>query len=256
MVAKISVGSSLYGAIAYNGEKINEAQGRLLTTNRIYNDGSGTVDIGKAMEGFLTFLPPQMKIEKPVVHISLNPHPEDVLTDIELQNIAREYLEKLGFGNQPYLVFKHEDIDRHHLHIVTVNVDENGKRLNRDFLYRRSDRIRRELEQKYGLHPAERKNQRLDNPLRKVAASAGDVKKQVGNTVKALNGQYRFQTMGEYRALLSLYNMTVEEARGNVRGREYHGLVYSVTDDKGNKVGNPFKSSLFGKSAGDRKSVV
>ena len=56
--------------------------------------------------------------------------------------------------------------------------------------------------------------------------------------------------MGEYRALLSLYNMTVEEARGNVRGREYHGLVYSVTDDRGNKVGNPFKSSLFGKSAG------
>ena len=44
--------------------------------------------------------------------------------------------------------------------------------------------------------------------------------------------------------------MTVEEARGNVRGREYHGLVYSVTDDAGNKTGNPFKSSLFGKSAG------
>ena len=88
--------------------QINEAQGRLLTTNRIYNDGSGTVDISKAMEGFHTFLPPQMKVEKPVVHISLNPHPEDVLTDIELQNIAREYLEKLGFGNQPYLVFKHE----------------------------------------------------------------------------------------------------------------------------------------------------
>ena len=56
--------------------------------------------------------------------------------------------------------------------------------------------------------------------------------------------------MGEYRALLSLYNLTVEEARGNVRGREYHGLVYSVTDDKGDKVGNPFKSSLFGKSVG------
>ena len=250
MVAKISVGNSLYGAIAYNGEKINEARGRLLTTNRIYNDGSGKVDINKAMEGFITFMPPQMKVEKPVVHISLNPHPEDVLTDTELQNIAREYLEKLGFGNQPYLVFKHEDIDRHHLHIVTVNVDENGKRLNRDFLYRRSDRIRRELEQKYGLHPAEHKNVRLENPLRKVDTFVGDVKKQVGNIVKAISGQYRFQTMGEYRALLSLYNMTVEETHGNVRGREYHGLVYSATDDKGNKVGNPFKSSLFGKSVG------
>ena len=100
MVAKISVGNSLYGAIAYNGEKINEAQGRLLTTNRIYTDGSGKVDINKAMEGFLTFMPPQMKVEKPVVHISLNPHPEDALTDAELQDIAREYLEKLGFGNR------------------------------------------------------------------------------------------------------------------------------------------------------------
>ena len=222
----------------------------LLTTNRIYNDGSGTVDINKAMEGFHTFLPPQMKVEKPVVHISLNPHPEDVLTDAELQDIAREYLEKLGFGNQPYLVFKHEDIDRHHLHIVTVRVDENGRSIDTRNNFYRSKQITRELERKYGLHDAERKNRRLDTPLCKVDASAGDVKKQAGNIVKVLNGQYRFQTMGEYRALLSLYNMTVEETHGNVRGREYHGLVYSVTDDMGNKVGNSFKSSLFGKSVG------
>ena len=185
-----------------------------------------------------------------MLHISLNPHPDDVLTDTELQDIAKEYLEKLGYGNQPYLIFKHEDIDRHHLHIVTVNVGEDGKRINQAYLFRRSERVRKELEQKYGLHPAERKNLRLENPLRKVDVSAGDVKKQAGNIVKALNRQYRFQTMGEYRALLSLYNMTVEEARGNVRGREYNGLVYSVTDDSGNKVGNPFKSSLFGKSVG------
>ena len=163
MVAKISVGKSLYGALAYNGEKINEAKGRLLTTNRIYNDGTGTVDIRKAMEGFLACMPEHTRVEKPVLHISLNPHPDDVLTDTELQDIAREYLEKLGYGNQPYLVVKHEDIDRHHLHIVTINVDEKGRRLNQDFLFRRSDRIRRELERKYGLHPAERKNLRLEN---------------------------------------------------------------------------------------------
>ena len=50
MVTKISLGKSLYGALAYNGEKINKEQGRLLATNRIFNDGSGTVDIAKAME--------------------------------------------------------------------------------------------------------------------------------------------------------------------------------------------------------------
>ena len=103
MVAKISVGNSLYGALAYNGEKINEAKGRLLTTNRIYNDGSGTVDIHRAMEDFLALMPVRSKVKKPVVHISLNPHPDDMLTDTELQDIAREYLEKMGFGNQPYM---------------------------------------------------------------------------------------------------------------------------------------------------------
>ena len=250
MVAKISVGSSLYGAIAYNGEKINEAQGRLLTTNRIFNDGTGTIDINRAMSDFLSCMPAQSRVEKPVVHISLNPHPDDRLTDTEFQDIAREYLERLGFGDQPYLVFKHEDIDRHHLHIVTVRVDENGRCISDRNNYYHSKQITRELEKKYGLHDAERRNRRLDTPLRKVDAPAGDVKRQVGNVVKAVNRQYRFLSMGEYRALLSLYNVTVEEARGNVRGREYNGLVYSATDDAGNKVGNPFKSSLFGKSVG------
>ena len=250
MVTKISLGKSLYGALAYNGEKINKEQGRLLATNRIFNDGSGTVDIAKVMEGFLAFMPATVRTEKPVLHISINPHPDDVLTDTELQEIAREYLDRLGYGNQPYMVYKHEDIDRHHLHIVTINVDESGRRLNQDFLFRRSERIRKDLERKYGLHSAERRGERIERPLCKVDVAAGDIKKQVGNIVKAVNRQYRFQSLGEYRALLSLYNVTVEEARGIVRGREYHGLVFSATDDAGNKTGNPFKSSLFGKSAG------
>ncbi len=250
MVAKISVGNSLYGALAYNGEKINKEEGRLLTTNRIYNDGTGTVDIRRAMEDFLALMPVRSRVEKPVVHISLNPHPDDVLTDTELQDIAREYLEKMGYGNQPYIVYKHEDINRHHLHIVTVRVDGDGRSIDTRNNFYRSKQITRELERKYGLHDAERKSRRTDMPLHKVDVSAGDVKKQAGNVVKELNRRYRFQTMGEYRALLSLYNMTVEEARGNVRGREYNGLVYSVTDDSGNKVGNPFKSSLFGKTVG------
>lgn len=250
MVAKISLGSSLYGALAYNGEKINKEEGRLLATNKIYNDGTGMVDIRRAMEDFGRFMPTNVRTEKPVLHISLNPHPDDRLTDTDLTDIAREYLEKLGYGNQPYMVYKHEDIDRHHLHIVTVNVDETGKRLNQDFLFRRSNKIRKELEEKYGLHKAEGRRNRQESPLRKVDISAGDVKRQVSNAVKGLLASYRFQSMGEYRALLSLYNIVVEEPRGVVDGREYHGLVYSATDDKGNKVGNPFKSSRIGKNMG------
>ena len=250
MVAKINVGSSLYGALAYNGEKVNEGRGRLLLTHKIFDDGTGTFDIRRAAEDFARYLPEQVRTSKPVVHISLNPHPDDRLTDTELAAIAEEYLTRLGYGNQPYAVFKHEDIDRHHLHIVTINVGEDGKRLNRDFLYRRSKNITRALEQLYGLHTAERKRQTQAEPLRAVDAVAGDVKRQVGNVLKGISGRYKFQTLGEYRALLALYNLTVEECRGEVRGREYRGFVYSATDDRGEKVGTPLKASRFGKRYG------
>ena len=250
MVAKISFGSSLYGALAYNGEKINKEEGKLLATNKIFDDCSGKTSIANALRDFQRYLSPHIRTEKPVVHISLNPHPDDMLTDMEMENIAREYLERMGYGNQPYMVYKHEDIDRHHMHIVTIRVDENGKCLDSRYNYHRSKAITRDLEEKYNLHKADRKQRQADNPLRKVDVSQGNVKKQVANTVKSLCATYRFQSLGEYRALLSLYNISLEEVRGEVGGREYHGFVYSATDGRGNKVGNPFKSSLFGKSAG------
>ena len=59
----------MYGALAYNGEKINEAKGRLLTINRIYDDGTGTVNIAKVMEDFQSFMPPVIRTKNPVLHI-------------------------------------------------------------------------------------------------------------------------------------------------------------------------------------------
>lgn len=251
MVAKINVGSSLYGALAYNGEKVNEGEGKLLTSNKIFDDGTGTVDIARAMADFGRYLPERMRTEKHVMHISLNPHPDDKLTDTELADIAREYMEKIGYGEQPYVVFKHEDIDRQHLHIVSIRVGKDGKRLNNDYIHRRSKRATEALEKQYNLHPSGSRRQRMEfGALHKVNAADGNVKRQVGNVLKHLSGNYRFQTLGEYRALLSLYNITVEEARGEVNGREYRGFVYSATNDKGEKIGNPLKASRLGKYAG------
>ena len=250
MVAKISIGTSLYGALAYNGEKINEEKGKLLATNKIFDDGTGHLDIRQAFRDFSMCMPENVRTRNKVIHISLNPHPDDMLDDGALTALALEYLDKLGYGNQPFAVFKHEDIDRHHLHIVSLNVDENGRRLNKDFLFRRSKRITREMEQEYGLHTAERCRQSLDEPLQRVDVSMGNTKKQVTAVLRGVTGKYACQTLGEYRALLSLYNVTVEECGGEVGGRAFHGFVYSATDSEGNKVGSPFKSSLFGKRYG------
>ena len=251
MVAKITIGSSLFGAIRYNGEKVNQGKGQLLDTNKVFNNGDGKVNVSQVLKDFEERMPKQMRTEKPVIHISLNPHPDDKLTDGELTQMAHEYMQRMGYGDQPYIIVKHEDIDRQHLHIVSVRVDEQGKRINCDFTKRRSLAILRDFEQRYNLHKGNRQEgNRQMNVIPPVNPSGGDIKKQVGNTVKAVFHDYQFQTIGELRALLSLYNLTVEEVRGNARGEDYNGLVYSVIDADGNKVGNPFKSSLFGKSVG------
>ena len=251
MVAKITIGSSLFGAIKYNADKVNIGKGQLLDTNKVFNNGNGKVDVAQVLADFEKRMPKQMRTEKPVIHISLNPHPDDRLTDGELTQMAHEYMQRMGYGDQPYIIVKHEDINRHHLHIVSIRVDEQGKRINSDFTKRRSLAILRDFEQRYGLHHGnKREEERLSNRIPPVNPSEGDIKRQVGNTVKAVFHDYQFQTIGELRALLSLYNLTVEEVRGNARGEDYNGLVYSVIDADGNKVGNPFKSSLFGKSVG------
>ena len=248
MVAKISIGSSLYGALAYNSEKINKEEGRLLGANKIILPADGQIDIGRIAENFREFMPMMGRTKKPVLHISLNPHPDDKLTDQDFEILAREYLEKLGFGDQPFIIYKHEDIDRHHIHIVTVNVNEQGKRLNQDFLFRRSKKITTELEEKYNLHKAQREKITPYMPIKKVDPS-GDIKRQVANTVKMVGMRYKFQTMGEYNAVLSLYNIRCEQTDGRVNGREYHGLVYFATDDDGKVIANPFKASRLGKFA-------
>ncbi|AFJ08745.1 putative conjugative transposon mobilization protein BF0132 [Prevotella intermedia] len=251
MVAKINYGSSLFGALAYNGEKVNEGVAKILETNKVFSPADGTHDISACMQDFMAYMPSHVLTKKPVIHISLNPHPDDSLTDEQFSAIAWEYIEKMGYANQPFIVYKHEDIDRHHLHIVTLAVDERGKKINDGNNFYTSTRILKELEQKYGLIPAQMRKEKEVFRLQKVCYGDGEnLKKQLASVIKPAAKFYHCPSLKEYRALLSTYNICVEEVKGEIRGKTYMGLLYFATDDKGNKVGKVFKSSLFGKSVG------
>ena len=249
MVADIHIGNNLYGALAYNQEKIDAGLGKVLETNRIFVPADGQFSVGDCMRDFERAMPPQVTTTRGIIHISLNPHPEDKLSDDRLADIGREYMERLGFGSQPYMIFKHEDIERQHLHIVSTRVRSDGTLISDKKDFERSRKITDDLEQKYGLHPKDKK-QGETWQLSPVDASRGDLKKQVANAVKPLAAMYQFQSLGEYRALLSLYNIGVEKVEGDNQGHKYTGLVYSALDADGNRVGKPLKSSLFGKSYG------
>ena len=251
MVAKISYGSSLYGALAYNGEKVNEGVAKILETNKVFCPVDDGHDITACMQDFMAYMPSQVRTKKPVIHISLNPHPDDKLSDEQFSAIALEYIEKMGYGNQPFMVYKHEDIDRHHLHIVTLAVDETGRKINDGNNFYTSTRILKELEQKFDLIPAQMRKEREAFHLKKVCYGDGEnLKKQLASVIKPAVKFYHCPSFKEYRALLSTYNICVEEVKGEIHGKTYMGLLYFAADDKGNKVGKVFKSSLFGKSVG------
>lgn len=250
MVAKINIGNSIFGALSYNQTKIDQGEGTVLYANRIIENTDGSHNMFLNMKSFEPYLDANRRTEKPVLHISLNPHPDDKLTNEQLSDIAQEYMEKMGYGNQPYIVYKHEDIDRHHLHIVSVRVDENGKKLNDSFEKRRSEEIRKELELKYNLLPAEKQQRSTNLFLKPVNLNDGNIKKQVSNIAKFLVNDYRFQSINEFRALLAIYGVTVEEVKGEIRGKAFNGLVYSALNKKGEKTGNPFKASLIGRDVG------
>ena len=250
MVAKISSGNSIFGALAYNQTKVDEHQGEVILTNRMIEPRDGNYKVGICIRSFEPYLAANQKTESPILHISLNPDPKDILTDDQLSEIAQEYMTKLGYGNQPFIVYKHEDIDRHHLHIVSLRVDENGKKLDHNFEFRKSMEICRNIEQKYHLIPADKKEKQPELSIKGIAYGENNLKNQIAGVIRPLVKSYHFQTMGEYKALLSLYHITVEEIKGGTADKMYNGLVYSAVDDKGERIGKPFKSSLFGKTVG------
>lgn len=250
MVAKITSGVSVYGALYYNQEKVEKGKARTLAWNRIMERPDGTAGIPECMRSFEAYLAANRRTEKPVIHLSLNPHPDDRLSDGQLEAIGREYMEKLGYGDQPYIIFRHEDNARPHIHIVSLRVDEQGRKIRDYKEWERSMKICRELEEKYGLAPSTKEERKVSGAMTAVDYRKGDLKHQIANVVKPALQGYRFRSFKEFKALLGLFNVTVEEVRKSSRGRICHGLVYAALDEKGGRQGVGIKSSDIGRSVG------
>lgn len=251
MIAKIGKGSNMYGAIFYNQQKVENENGAVLLLNKVPDTIDGRYSTQYFNKCFEPYLSANIKTEKTVRHISLNPDPADKVSDEQFTDMAQEYMERMGYGNQPYIVFKHTDIDRTHIHIISTCVGIDGKKIPDDYDHPRSMAICRDLEKKYNLHKAtEQEQKKVNKVFKPVNHKNGYIKSQIASVVRHLPKYYSYSTMGSYNALLSLFNITAEEVKGERNGQTVNGLVYMALDENGYKVSNPFKASLFGKDAG------
>ena len=214
-------------------------------------DKYGRMDVDAFMDSFRPYLEANRRTTNTVFQVSLNPSPEDRLTDGQFRDIAQEYMERMGYGNQPYIVFKHKDISREHLHIVSLRVDEQGRKINDSHEYDQSMSVLRELERKYDLHPSVKGHELTDREgLQKVNYSEGNVKQRISSVVRSCLRNYKCSSYGEFRTLLERFNISVEERTGTIDGRNYAGIIYGALTDDGYGIGTPFKSSKIGKDVG------
>ena len=250
MIAKISSTENLGGALGYNFKKVEKGEASILLAAELYQDKEGHYTMEDVLADMEALIPKNCRTKKTVFHCSLNPHPDEKLSDEQLTQIAKEYMEALGYGNHPYIVFKHNDIAREHIHIVSLRIDGEGKKINDKFEKRRSKQITDALERKYNLIPSSKVSNKEEVETPKVDISKENIKEQVSNVVRMVMKHYHFCSLGELNAILSVYNLAVEEVKTEFRGKKYDGLVYVPTDEKGNKAGTPIHASDIGRGVG------
>ena len=250
MIAKISSTENLGGALGYNFKKVEKGEASVLLAAELYQNRERRYTMEEVFADMEALIPEKCRTKKTVFHCSLNPHPDEKLSDEQLTQIAKEYMEALGYGNQPYIVFKHNDITREHIHIVSLRVDSKGRKISDKFEKRRSKKITDALERKYGLIPSSKIADKVMNETPKIDTTRGNIKEQVASILRMVLKHYCFCSLGELNAILSAYNLAVEEVKTEFRGRKYDGLVYVPTDGKGNKAGTPIHASDIGRGVG------
>ena len=250
MIAKISATENLGGALGYNFKKVEKEEASILLAAELYQNREGNYSMEDVLTDMKALIPKKCRTKKMVFHCSLNPHPDEKLSNEQLVQIAKEYMKALGYGKQPYIVFKHNDIAREHIHIVSLRVDSRGQKINDRFEKRRSKKITDALERKFGLIPSSKVIDKAMKETPKIDTTQRNTKEQVSNVVRMVLKHYYFCSLGELNAILSAYNLTVEEVKTEYRGKRYDGLVYVPTDDKDNKMSTPIHASDIGRGVG------
>ena len=251
MVAKITIPKSIEAALNYNEKKVQKGAAEFLHAANYLSEAKN-MNFYQKLNAIEMLNNLNSRATTKTIHISLNFDPSEKLSNEKLIEVANVYMEKIGFGQQPFLVYKHEDAGHPHIHIVSTTIKADGSRINTHNIGRnQSEKARKEIEQQYSLIKAERQKQLMKPGIKPVDAQKAvygksETKRSISNVVGAVFSQYKFTSLPEFNAALKQFNVVAD--RGKEEGKIYknRGLVYRILDADGNKVGVPIKASSIG----------
>src|SRR3546814_223050 len=241
MVAVIRPGRSIRRTFHYNENKVKAGCAELLMAEN-YPVAAEHLTESQRLNMLLRTAESNPNVEANSIHISLNFAVGERLTEATMKAIASEYMEAIGFGNQPYLVYRHDDAAHPHLHIATVKVGLDGERIETQNIGKNlSEPARKALEKKYGLVRAEDHQRQVFTLIpvdaTKVIYGISETRKAIGNVLETVLKKYKYASLAELNAVLGLYNVSAERGSEDSRTYKRRGLLYRVLDEKGKPIG-------------------
>ncbi|WP_339706751.1 relaxase/mobilization nuclease domain-containing protein [uncultured Kriegella sp.] len=229
MIAKIIYGETCTGTLNY---VLGKEGMRILGYGNTFSQNISPKFFGSV----LYFQGQRNATKNRYAHISLNlPHGEH-LNDKTFYKISKEYMENMGFGEQPYVVVRHNDTKHEHVHIVTTIVKEDGKVLPIYNSHKRSMATRRCLEKKYGLSQAPTTKQKSQLPIYRLPEKQFGMDAEKGtkfylqDVLNSINQKYKVRSFDELERLVKPYHIEVRQTKNEI-GRI--GVAYGLDNQKG-----------------------
>ena len=250
MVAIIKSSHSIRSVFYYNENKVKAGVAECLAAGNYPIDIDKISDMMK-LNFFLKRLELNENVKCNTLHISLNFDPSENHSKEKLIAIADTYMEKIGFGEQPYLIYQHHDAGHCHMHVVSINIERDGKRIDLHNLgLKKSEPARKEIEELFGLVKAEGRKKKEEfslDPISMGKVQYGKIesKKAIFNVLNTVLNHYKYESIAELNAVLKQYNVLADRGNENSKIFLSGGLVYHILNENGKPIGVPIKASSF-----------
>jgi len=248
MVTRILTGESIRGLINYNESRVTSGTVTPILASRFGLDIE-QLELRHKVARFEHLTKLNSRVKTNAVHIMLNFHQSENLSAEKMQHIAVDYMDRIGFGDQPFLAYKHDDANHPHIHIVTTNIRADSTRIDMHNIGRiQSEKARTEIELEYHLLKAEGRGTEqpiLPANIEPAAYGEKQTKRSIYNVVTAVLRSYKFTSLAEYNAVLKTFNVIADRGPEDSSMFKKRGLIYSILDADGKRVGIPFKASSF-----------
>lgn len=250
MVAIVNSRKDVRRTLSYNEEKVIDGVAQCIMAN-LFPKEVNKLTFHDKLRRFTDLNQRNLRTKTNTLHISLNFDPSEKLDTKTLNQIATSYMDRIGFGEQPYLVYEHKDAAHQHVHIVTSIIKSNGKRIPINFIGKnQSQKARIAIEKEFNLVVANGK-QKTDKislqpvNIEKAIYGKSLTKKSIAQIVSGVTRFYKYTSLPELNAVLNQFNVTADRGSEKSKMFEKKGLQYSLINEQGNKVGVPIKASTL-----------